>query len=326
MSCPTSKPITKPARPSPWRCGTSACSCSTAIRNTSTCWNGSSTTGFWSGVALDGEHFFYPNPLACDGRTRFNHGTLGRAPWFGCSCCPVNVVRFLPSLSGYVYAARGRTIYVNLFVGDSGRVPLAEQTVSLSQATRYPWDGTVRLTVAPERAADFALRVRIPGWAIGKPVPSDLYRYAEPAAEAVTLSVNGQPVEPKIDQGYAVLDRRWSRGDTVELRLPMPIHRVLANENVAADRGRVALERGPIVYCAEAIDNGGGATHLTLPDDMRLEHEWNGDLLGGVEVVRAVAPSAAADDAAENRPRSLPFLTTPGHTAPWVRWRSGCRA
>ena len=251
--------------------------------------------GLLSGVSLDGDKFFYPNPLACDGRTPFNQGTLGRAPWFACSCCPGNVARFMPSLPGYVYATRDKAIYVNLFIGGNGRVPLANQTVRLSQTTRYPWEGTVQLTVDPEQAADFELRMRIPGWALGKPVPSDLYRYAEPATEPVALSVNGQPVAFQIDHGYAVLGRHWTKGDTVELRLPMPIHRVLADDPVAADHGRVALERGPLVYCFEAVDNrsepepldnGDGVARARLSDDMQLTHLWQSKL-GGVEVIQA---------------------------------------
>jgi uncharacterized protein len=254
--------------------------------------------GFLAGVSLQGDKFFYPNPLACDGRSPFNIGTLGRAPWFACSCCPGNVVRFVPSLPGYVFAVRDRTIFVNLFVGDSGRVPLADQTVKLSQSTRYPWDGVVAIKVEPERAADFELRVRIPGWATGTPLPSSLYRYAESTTDPVSLKVNGERADFQIDHGYAVLARHWQAGDTIELDLPMPIHRVLADDPLVADHGRVALERGPIVYCAEAIDNGGNIAQLSLSDDMQLSHEWKPDLLGGVEIVRAQLPSAAADEKA----------------------------
>ena len=208
--------------------------------------------GFLAGVSLDGERFFYPNPLACDGRTPFNQGVLGRAPWFACSCCPVNVARFLPSLPGYVYATGRKAIYVNLYVGNQARLPLADQTVKLSQQTRYPWDGTVAITLEPERPAEFDVRLHIPGWALGKPVPSTLYRYAQETADQhapVSLQVNGQPVAFAIHEGYAVLGHRWQAGDKIELNLPMPIHRVLADDPVAADHGRVAFKPGPIVYC-----------------------------------------------------------------------------
>ena len=263
--------------------------------------------GFLSGVSSSGDRFFYPNPLACDGHTKFNQGTLGRAPWFGCSCCPVNVVRFVPSIPGYAYAVRDDSLYVNLYCGGSATVEIGGQTVSLQQQTQYPWDGRVRLTVSPKVSGEFALRLRIPGWAQGKPVPSDLYRYVETAVEPYEVQVNGKPVQPRVEQGYAVLRRNWNERDTVELRLPMPVRRVLAHENVEADRGRVALQRGPIVYCLEATDNGGSVLDLVLPDDTNLHNEHRHDLLGGVTVLTGTAQRAArtADGSIQLAPTEL---------------------
>jgi uncharacterized protein len=247
--------------------------------------------GFLSGVSLDGERFFYPNPLAADGKRAFNQGRKGRSEWFDCSCCPTNVVRFLPSIAGTVYAQRDRDVYVNLFI--AGKAELTQDGVKLAvrQETRYPWDGKVTIRVDPARPAALGLHVRIPGWAQGRPVPSDLYRYADPAAAPFTLAVNGQPVKPEVVKGFAVLQRTWKAGDAVELDLPMEVRRVLAHEKVEADAGRVALERGPVVYCAEAVDNGGRAFNLVLPDDAKLEARSRPDLLGGVTVVtgRALA-------------------------------------
>ena len=226
--------------------------------------------GVLSGVSLDGERFFYPNPLASDGERSFNMGQKGRSAWFDCSCCPTNVVRFLPSIAGYVYAQRERDVFVNLFVAGRGELSLDGLALGIRQETRYPWEGRVRIALEPGRPAEFALHVRVPGWAQGRPVPSDLYRYAEAGTEAFTLAVNGQPVKPEIVQGFAVLRRTWKAGDAVELSLPMRVRRVLSHEKVAADAGRVALERGPVVYCAEAVDNGGRALNLVLPDDAAL--------------------------------------------------------
>jgi hypothetical protein len=171
----------------------------------------------------------------------------------------------------------------------------------------------------------------VPGWATGKPVPSSLYRYAERTTEPVTLSVNGQPTELKVDQGYAAINRHWSAGDKVELRLPMPIHRVLADDPVAADRGRVAIERGPIVYCVEGVDNSDNVASLVLWDDMTLEHAWQADLLGGVEVVRAVNPSAALNGAAGKLAdiTVIPYYAWAhrkmGEMAVWLPRKSGAR-
>ena len=258
--------------------------------------------GFLSGISLSGDLFFYPNPLAFDGQTKFNQGAAGRKGWFNCSCCPVNVVRFIPSIAGYIYARRDDSVYVNLFIGSTGTVKLAgklggDNTVTVSQQTRYPWDGRVRITVKPEREAEFTLRVRIPGWARNRPVPSDLYRYATNSRRAAKLRVNGEPLAVKLERGYAVIRRTWKAGDAVELDLPMPVRRVLSHAKVAANRGRVALERGPIVYCVEAVDNGGKVVHLALPDDAQLKALHRPDLLGGITVLAgdAVAVSYAKD-------------------------------
>jgi DUF1680 family protein len=186
---------------------------------------------------------------------------------------------------------------VNLFI--AGKADLTADGVKLGvrQETRYPWDGRVTIRVDPARPVALALHVRIPGWAQGRPVPSDLYRYADPAVAPFSLAVNGRPVKPEIVKGFAVLPRTWRAGDAVELDLPMGVRRVLAHEKVEADAGRVALERGPVVYCAEAVDNGGRAFNLVLPDDARLEARPRPDLLGGVTVVagRALALLPGAD-------------------------------
>jgi DUF1680 family protein len=270
--------------------------------------------GVLSGVSLDGERFFYPNPLASDGERSFNMGQKGRSAWFDCSCCPTNLARFLPSIAGYVYAQRERDVFVNLFVAGRGEMSLEGLKLGIRQETRYPWDGRVRIALEPGRPAEFTVHVRVPGWAQGRPVPSDLYRYAEAGTEAVTLAVNGQPVKPEIVQGFAVLRRTWKAGDAIELLLPMPVRRVLSHEKVAADAGRVALERGPVVYCAEAVDNGGRAFNLVLPDGAKLEARERPDLLGGVTVVtgRALALQPT-DDGRSVVTREQDFLAVPYH-------------
>ncbi|MHC4501508.1 MAG: glycoside hydrolase family 127 protein, partial [Planctomycetota bacterium] len=224
--------------------------------------------GFLSGVSLSGDAFFYRNPLASDGKKQ-------RSPWFGCACCPTNVVRFIPSVPGYVYASKGDTLYVNLFISGRGTVKLPDNKVVLKQQTRYPW----------EKPKEFAICVRIPGWARNQPVPSDLYRFMNESDQKVTLRVNGEPVGLDIDKGFARVKRTWKQGDTIELSLPMPIRRVLCNEKVEENIGRVALQRGPIVYCAEAADNGGQVAHIVLSNDAELRSEYRQDLLGGVTII-----------------------------------------
>ncbi|UCH26343.1 MAG: glycoside hydrolase family 127 protein [Trueperaceae bacterium] len=244
--------------------------------------------GFLSGISLSGDRFFYVNPLSFDGATNFNRDdSRERLPWFGCSCCPTNVVRLLPSLPGYVYAHRDDHIFVNLFVAGDAVIPLATGAVKLTQQTGYPWNGSVKLTIEPEVATDFTLHVRIPGWARNEPVPSDLYRYQDSAGEQATLRVNGNPVELGLEQGFAVLRRSWHPGDVVELELPMPVRRVVSHQQVEAGRGRVAIERGPLVYCAEGIDNGGSVLEMTVSDDETFTVEHDEGLLGGVNVIRS---------------------------------------
>lgn len=243
--------------------------------------------GFLSGVSLSGDRFFYVNPLASDGRFAFNVGEgATRSPWFQVSCCPTNVVRAMPSLPGWVYAVRDDVLYVALYVGGRARVKVEGAEVNLRQVTEYPWDGAVRLEVTPQQPVTFALRLRLPGWAAGRPVPGDLYRYLDASADEVRLQVNGEVEHARTVDGFLEIRRRWQPGDVVEIEFPMPVRRVLANDSVAADAGRVAVERGPLVYCAEAADNGGHALDLALDDAVRLEPVREEELLGGLTVLR----------------------------------------
>jgi len=250
--------------------------------------------GFLSGVSLSGDKFFYPNPLACDMNFKFNRGSLERSPWFGCSCCPTNVVRFLPSIPGIVYAHREDAVYVNLFVNCTAKIELPENTVTIAQKTGYPFNGKVAITVAPEKDGEFALHVRIPGWVLNRPIPSELYRFAagDKLAWKPSWRVNGRAQSVPLKKGYAFIRRAWKAGDMVELELPMTVQRVLSHEKVAGNRGRVAITRGPIVYCAEGADHGGHVLHMYLPDDAALSAEHRPDLLGGVTVLTGKARAA----------------------------------
>jgi DUF1680 family protein len=249
--------------------------------------------GLISGVALDGKTFFYQNPLEATGLA----GKDQRSPWFGVACCPGNITRFMASVPGYVYAQRNDALWVNLYMGSSADIKMDNgRTIKMVQDTRYPWDGTVKMTVAPDQAAALTINVRIPGWARNEPIASDLYRFEDKNSDPVVLKVNGAPVPVKLDKGYVALTRTWKAGDTIELGLPMPIRRVLANDLVSADRGRVAIERGPIVYAAEWVDNPNGKVrNLMLPDSAKLTAEYKSDLLKGVEVVKGKAVSLAFD-------------------------------
>jgi DUF1680 family protein len=202
-------------------------------------------------------------------------------------CCPTNVTRFLPSLPGYVYAQRDDTVYVNLFIGGSGKVRTKDNEIVLKQQTRYPWDGAVKITVEPEKEAEFTVKIRIPGWARNEPMPSDLYRYAKGNKQPVVLKVNGREVGLNVEKGFAKLRGKWKKGDLIELTLPMSVRRVLCNEQVEDNRGKEALERGPIVYCVEWFDNGGKVSNIKAPDDEEFDVRYTSEALGGINVIKA---------------------------------------
>src|SRR5262245_41229534 len=170
--------------------------------------------GLISGVSLKGDTFFYPNPLE-------SNGQHARQEWFGVACCPGNITRFMPSVPGYLYATKGDALYVNLFAAGTADVTLPGGRVALTQQTRYPWDGAVAISVAPERPGRFAINVRVPGWARNEPVPSDLYRFLDAGAPPVTVAVNGTAVPLTLEKGFVTIDREWRSGDTVSIDLPM---------------------------------------------------------------------------------------------------------
>ncbi len=268
--------------------------------------------GMLSGVSLTGDRFFYPNPLACDGSRKFNHGTNGRAPWFGCACCPVNVARFLPSLGGYIYATGDTTIYTNLFIQSEASIPCAGTTVAIGQSTAYPWDGRVEMTVEPSEPKEFTLAVRIPGWTRNKPIPSDLYSYFVPQGPQVTgmwvVAVNGTPlVPPPMKDGYALLKRTWKRGDRVTVGLPMQVRRVLANERVTADANRTALERGPLVYAVEAVDANGSVADLVVPDAAAISLETRDEPAKGTVTMLIKGERLEGDGASAASFRAIPY-------------------
>ena len=234
--------------------------------------------GFLSGVSMTGDRFFYPNPLASSGKRE-------RRPWFGCACCPTNAVRFLPSIPGYAYAVRQNDIYVNLFLHGTAVIGLKDQAVKLALKTNYPWDGAVEITVDPEKTARFGVNVRVPGWARSQGAPGDLYRYMNKRDTKIALKVNGENVDLKLDKGFARIDRTWKARDVITLDIPMPIRRVLSNEKVKANAAKVAIQRGPVVYCAEWKDNGGHALDIVLGDDVKLKSEHRKDMLGGITVI-----------------------------------------
>lgn len=237
--------------------------------------------GLISGISLDGKLFFYPNPLA-------SVGQHARSPWFGCACCPGNVTRFMASVPGYIYGHGDDEIYVNLFIANEASIQLKNQKVKIKQETKYPWEGSVTITIDPEIENNkFSIFSRIPGWAQNQPVPSDLYQFLNKNNDQPIFKINDEPFSPQLKNGYAEVNRKWKGGDVIQLQLPMAIRRIVAHDSVKADLGKVALQRGPIVYCAEWPDNNDGhVLNLLLKDDVSLSNEFRVDLLNGVQIIK----------------------------------------
>ncbi len=247
--------------------------------------------GLLSGVSLSGDRFFYPNPLASDGHTGFNRGYPDRQPWFECACCPTNIVRAIPQIGGWMYSVGENRLYVHLFEQSVAKLRIAGTHVEVRQITRYPWAGDITLELRPDMPVQFDLMLRVPGWALGQPVPSDLYLYADaqPPHENPSLMLNDQDTDfQPLEKGYARISKVWKHGDRVRIRLPMSPRRVISHPSVRDNVGRVAIERGPLVYCIEGADHPDRVVHnLWLPMDEPLTMEERPDLLGGVVIVRA---------------------------------------
>jgi len=247
--------------------------------------------GFLSGIALEGDKFFYPNPLACEANYKFNQGALTRKPWFDCSCCPSNVARFLPSLPGYIYAIRDDEVFVNLYMSNSTEISIDKVPVAIEQSTEYPWDGKISIKVNPKSNVDFKLKLRIPGWSRNQPLPGDLYKYYEKGGKNIRILLNGNSVDFSLDKGYVTIERKWTAGDDIILDLPMEIKLVQSHEKVKNNHDRLAIERGPIVYCVEGVDNDGAVFNLLMPEYAPITIQWKGDLLGGINIIKADVPS-----------------------------------
>ncbi len=246
--------------------------------------------GLISGVALDGGGFFYPNPLESMGQHQ-------RQPWFGCACCPSNIARFIPSLPGYVYAVKGDDVYVNLYMANNADLDVNGKKVELSQQTNYPWNGNVTVTVDKNNAGLFDLKLRIPGWVKNKPVPSDLYTYSDGKRLGYTVMVNGKPADGTLtSDGYYTISRKWKKGDKVELHLDMEPRTVRAHAKVEADKGRIAVERGPIVYCAEWPDNDFDVLSIFVNQKPQFTLTERPELLEGIVELTTDGQTLAYDD------------------------------
>lgn len=235
--------------------------------------------GLISGVSLEGDAFFYPNPLKVSKERKYQ-----RQAWFGCACCPSNISRFIPSLPGYVYAVKDNDVYVNLFMGNTSTLQVNGQPVTLKQETAYPYSGNVKLTVE-QAALPFTLKVRIPGWTRNEAMPSDLYTFADQKQSTWSVKVNGEEVKADLQQGYCSISRDWKAGDVVDLGFDLQPRLVKANDQVEADRGLVAVQCGPIVYCAESPDNAKPIDSISINQQTQLKVEWQPEKLHGINQI-----------------------------------------
>jgi DUF1680 family protein len=233
-----------------------------------------------SGVSLSADRFFYPNPLESNGQHL-------RQAWFGCACCPSNVVRFVPAIPGYVYAVTDKELYVNLFISNDANITLGKRKLSITQKANFPWDGKVEILVNPETSSKFTLKIRIPGWAQNEAIPGGLYKFTDQDTEPVILKVNGEVSELKLMDGYAAISRKWRSGDRVEVEFPMAVRKIIADERVKEDKDKIAFQRGPVIYCAEWPDNNmGNVLNLVLKNDATTTTEFIPSLLEGTQVIK----------------------------------------
>ncbi len=248
-----------------------------------------------SGISLSADRFFYPNPLE-------SHGEQKRSAWFGCACCPSNICRFIPSVPGYVYAQKADSLYVNLFMNNKANIKLNGEELTVEQSTDYPWNGKIMLTITPDKTEKFSLLVRIPGWARNEALPTDLYHFNAVNAEKSTIRINGVRTDFQLRKGYAVITRNWKKGDQLIVELPMPVREIVAHPNIVDDRGKIALQRGPLVYCTEWADNmDSKVLSLTFHEKNNYSTKFVADLLNGVTIIQTSGNSSNKTSTKESK-------------------------
>ncbi len=242
--------------------------------------------GLISGLSLDGKKFFYPNALESDGVYKFNRGECTRQSWFDCSCCPTNLIRFIPSIPGLIYSKTEDTLYVNLYASNTANIALENNNLEISQKTNYPWDGKVTLTVSPKKETPFTIKLRVPSWARNQVLPGDLYSYKNTSTAKTTVSINGKHVAYKEDNGYITITRKWKKGETILLNFPMEVKEVVTNAKVEGNIGKVSLEYGPIVYAIEEIDNPTAFDKIAIDANDTFKVVKEPALLEGVNTIQ----------------------------------------
>jgi uncharacterized protein len=271
--------------------------------------------GLIAGVGLDGKSFFYTNAMQV--KNYFHHHSLEvqRSGWFDCSCCPTNLTRLLPSIPGYMYAQKNNDVFVNLFVNSFASLKIGSNLIYIEQQNNYPWDGDLKFIVSPiKKNLLFSLNIRIPGWATNQAIPSHLYSFTSNTNEKIVITVNGQAIEYATENGYAIVSRTWKKNDVVEMKLPMNVQRVRANEKLTDDAGKVALQRGPLMYCAEWADNNGLTSNIILPASSVFTSAFEPLLLNGVMVLKSEVKALVV------KSNEVKTVTQPFMAIPYYAW------
>ncbi|NQU85138.1 MAG: glycoside hydrolase family 127 protein [Mariniphaga sp.] len=274
-----------------------------------------------SGVSLSGDHFFYPNPLE-------SHGQHQRSEWFGCACCPSNISRFIPSMPNYIYAQKDKNIYINLFVPGSTTFNVNGEIFEIKQESDMPWDGNVEISINPTNSVKATFMIRIPGWASENPVPGDLYLFRNDLDSKPVFKINGVEVETGFADGYATINRKWKKGDLLELVFPFEIRKIEAHENIEDDINKMALQRGPLVYCTEWADyDDKDILSMYVDAGSELTSEFESDLLGGVTTIRGEGYGTKRTEDGQTETYSREFKAIPyfawahrgkGQMAVWI--------
>lgn len=241
--------------------------------------------GLISGISLDGKEFFYPNALESDGVFKSNRGSCTRQAWFDCSCCPTNLIRFVPSIPGLIYSKSKEVLYVNLYASNNATFTLGKTDLQISQQTGYPWNGKVNISVNPKKESQFTIKLRVPGWARNEVLPGDLYSYKKASTQKATINLNGEILAIQPQDGYFVITRNWKKGDKINLNFPMEVQEVETNTKVETNKNKVALEYGPIVYAVEEVDNKTNFDKIDISSSDTFKVKKEANLLQGVNVI-----------------------------------------
>ncbi len=233
-----------------------------------------------SGVSLSADRFFYPNPLESNGQHQ-------RSAWFGCACCPSNIARFVPAIPGYIYAVTNEDLFVNLYISNEADINIGRSKVKVSQKAYFPWDGKIEISLYPQKDEKFSMKLRIPGWAVNEAIPGGLYKFDDTIPATYKILVNDEAIKTETETGFAEIERKWKSGDKIEIEFPMPVRRIAADERIKADIGKIAIQRGPVIYCAEWPDNNtGNVLNLLISKDAPMTTEFVSGLLEGTQVIR----------------------------------------